>query len=203
MKKRKQGRFPFLKVSRYLILLLVFLVLLSFSDKTIIKQRLVPKKNYYEKELSASAAVQKPFSWDVEKVDEHITKIALPPDPRMSTAEELFIAMNDYRRAQNVQALQKSDLLCGIAQNRSNELFELGELDNHAGFSKYAEGQNEFGSMGEVLFGGSQPQYGVHIVEYGWDRSLTGHREAIRDPLWNWGCAGIAGNFAVFIFGSK
>lgn len=146
---------------------------------------------------------QAPFDWSVEKVDDHITKINLPPDPRMSSVEELNIAMNDYRKAHNVQMVTRNDLLCDIAQKRAEEQLANGGLDGHAGFDKYGENQNEFYRMGEVLFGGVQPQYGVHIVEYGWDRSLTGHKEAIQDAGWNHGCGGIAGYYAVFIFGTK
>ena len=173
-------------------------------------QRLLPKKNYYEKPITS--VIQKnikieptsaPFNWTVEKVDDQITKISLPPDPTMSTADELFDAMNNYRKAHSVSTLTKNDLLCSIAQNRANEQFANGDLDNHAGFNKYVQDQDEFSLMGEVLFGGSQPQYGVHIVEFGWNRSLTGHKEAIQDPDWNHGCGGVAGYFAVFIFASK
>ena len=57
--------------------------------------------------------------------------------------------------------------------------------------------------MGEVIFGGGQPVSGVHIVEWGWDQSLTGHKEAISDPKWSDGCAGIAGYFAVYVFGKR
>lgn len=121
----------------------------------------------------------------------------------MSTADELFDAMNNYRQSHNISTLQKSDLLCGVAQNRANEQVANGGLDGHSGFDKYAQDQNEFSQMGEVLFGGNQPQYGVHIVEYGWNRSLTGHKEAIQNPIWQYGCGGIAGYFAVFIFSSK
>ena len=144
-----------------------------------------------------------PFNWSVEKVDEHVTKISIPRDPRMSTADELFSAMNDYRRAHNIPTIAKNDLLCSIAQNRANEQLANEDLDNHAGFDKYAQNQDEFSRMGEVLFGGGQPQYGVHIIEYGWDRSLTGHKEAIQNPVWTHGCGGVAGYFAVFIFASK
>lgn len=149
------------------------------------------------------APTQSPFDWTVEKVDEHITKINLPPDPRMSTVEELNTAMNDYRKAHNVQLVTRNDLLCDIAQKRAEEQLQNGGLDGHAGFDKYGQNQNEFFRMGEVLFGGVQPQYGVHIVEYGWDRSLTGHKEAIADSGWNHGCGGVAGYYAVFIFGTK
>lgn len=198
-------------IPRFFILFIVFLLFLSFSNRSSLYERLAPAKNYYQKpeitELKSNIKVFKPtpapFNWTVEKVDEHLTKIALPPDPRMSNADELFEAMNNYRKAHNVQIIQKSDLLCGIAKNRADEQLANGKLDGHAGFEKYAKDQQEFSTMGEVLFGGVQPQYGVHIVEYGWDRSLTGHKEAIQDPSWNHGCGDIAGYFAVFIFGTR
>lgn len=197
--------------SKFLLLFMFFLFLLAISDKNPAIKRLTPARNFYQKpkvtELKSNIKIVKPtfvpFNWTIEKVDEHLTKVALPPDPKMSTENELFEAMNNYRKAHNVSILQKSDLLCSIAQNRANEQLANGELDSHAGFEKYAKEQNEFSTMGEVLFGGVQPQYGVHIVEYGWDRSLTGHREAIGDPSWQYGCGGIAGYFAVFIFGTK
>ena len=64
---------------------------------------------------------QPPFDWSVEKVDDHITKINLPPDPRMATSEELNIAMNDYRKAHNLQMVTRNDFLCDIAQKRAEE----------------------------------------------------------------------------------
>ncbi len=198
----------FFIVSKYAVLLIFFLLFLSLSTKPQVIEKLVPNKNYFEKQNSwdlgnIKRTSETPFSWTVEKVNDQVTKVALPPDPRMSTSDELFEAMNNYRKAHSVQTLTKNDLLCSIAQNRANEQLANGELDGHAGFEKYAKDQNEFSTMGEVLFGGAQPQYGVHIIEYGWDRSLTGHKEAIQDPSWQYGCGGIAGYFAVFIFGSK
>lgn len=208
--KKLENYFIFSYVSKFFLLFLVFLALLLFSDQGSVVRRFFPRKNYYEKPNTSKIQkdirllpTESPFNWTVEKVDEQVTRIAVPPDPRMSTPDELFEAMNNYRKAHSVQTLTKSDLLCSIAQNRANEQLANGDLDNHAGFDKYAKNQEEFPRMGEVLFGGAQPQYGVHIVEYGWDRSLTGHREAIQNPAWNYGCGGIAGYFAVFIFGAK
>ena len=211
MIKKKNKTFVPRFFSKFFILFLFFLFLLAFSDKSPVTERLTPAKNFYQKpvteEIKSNIKIiqptKTPFSWTVEKVDEHLTKIALPPDPRMSSADELFEAMNNYRTSHNVQILQKSDLLCSIAEKRANEQKSNGKLDGHAGFEKYAKDQQEFSTMGEVLFGGAQPQYGVHIVEYGWDRSLTGHREAIQNPSWQYGCGGIAGYYAVFIFGAK
>lgn len=201
-------------ISKFFVLFFVFLALFSFSEKNNIKEKLVTGKTRYDrpkvieiktniKTATNNAPTQSPFNWSVEKVDEHLTKISLPPDPRMSTPDELFEAMNNYRSSHNVSVLQKSDTLCSIAQNRANEQITNGGLDGHAGFEKYTKEQQEFSVMGEVLFGGAQPVYGVHIVEFGWDRSLTGHKEAIQDPSWQYGCGGIAGYYAVFIFGTK
>ena len=138
-----------------------------------------------------------------EKVDEHTTITWLPPDDNMSTSDELFTAINTYRRAQGIAEVARSDTLCTIAGKRADEQQALGKIDGHAGFAKYAQEQREFSYLTEVLFGGGQPQSGVHIVEYGWDQSLTGHREAIQDRTMSHGCGGVAGYFAVFIFGTK
>ncbi|MBI3559823.1 hypothetical protein HY087_01710 [Candidatus Gottesmanbacteria bacterium] len=138
-----------------------------------------------------------------EKVDEHTTIMWLPPDDRMSSSDELFSAINSYRISHGIAGVARNDTLCTIAQKRADEQKALGTIDGHAGFPKYAQEQREFSYLTEVLFGGEQPQSGVHIVEYGWDQSLTGHREAIQDRTMSHGCGGVAGYFAAFIFGSK
>lgn len=215
MRRKKESKILLLThFSKYLIMFGAFLFLISYSEGIKVAQKLVPARNYYQKPqtttiqrnikvyVPASTPVPVPFNWTVDKVDEHETKMSLPPDPRMSTADELFIEMNSYRQSHSLPTIQKNDTLCSIAQKRADEQVANGGLDNHAGFDKYAQNQQEFSRMGEVLFGGGQPEYGVHIVEFGWDRSLTGHREAIQDPNWQYGCGGIAGYFAVFIFGT-
>lgn len=142
-------------------------------------------------------------SWDCEKISDKTTACAHPADERMSTIEELNIALNEFRKSHGLNTLEQNGTLCTIAQNRAIELHAQGALDEHEGFEKYAKGQNEFQSMGEVLYGGVQPQYGVHIVEWGWARSLTGHKEAMLNPKWQYGCSGISGYFAVYVFGQK
>lgn len=212
MKKIKKIRlFKLGYVSRFFILFIIFLLLVSVSSKQSFYEKISPSKSYYEKEkttelkrdIKLSEPIPTGFNWSVEKVDEHLTKISLPPDPRMSTATELFEAMNSYRSAHNVSILQKNDTICSIAAKRAEEQVVNGGLDGHAGFEGHAQAQQEFSVMGEVLFGGVQPQYGVHIVEFGWDRSLTGHKEAIGDPSWQYGCGGVSGYYAVFVFGTK
>lgn len=135
------------------------------------------------------------------KIDEHTSASRFGADDHMSTVGELNAAMNQYRASRGLSTLNNSGLLCDIAQKRANENQANGKLDTHAGFGKYAQSQQEYNDIAEVLFGGAQPVSGVHIVEWGWDQSLTGHREAISNPKWQDGCAGIAGYFAVYIFG--
>lgn len=211
--KKKSNSILFTGIFKIIVLLSVFLFLFSISDKTRIIEKWSPVKNEDVKNKEKnivdiktdlnSESVKKTYDWSVEKVDEHITKISIPSDDRMSTVDELNQAMKSYRLANGLPELQKSDGICKIAQNRANEQLSNGGLDNHSGFNKYVQDQSEFNRMGEVLFGGNQPQYGVHIIEFGWHRSLTGHKEAIQDPSWQYGCGGIAGYYAVFIFGTK
>lgn len=206
----KKNRFlSFSHFSKFLVVLFLFLGLLALTDTSGVKSRLVPsgssatpKTITVKRDIVYVTATPTPFQWTVEKVNEHETALSMPPDPRMSTQDELFDAINQYRKANGINEVQKSDALCTIAQKRADEQLANGALDDHAGFDKYVNGQNEFSTMGEVLFGGNQPEYGVHIVEFGWARSLTGHREAIRDTNWQYGCGGIAGYYAVFIFGT-
>ncbi len=208
-KKQNKG-YIFTGLLKVLLLFLAFVYLISQAKGSGIVKKMVPAKSVnapktikLEQTVKYVTPTTQPFDWSVVKEDEHITKMSLPPDDKMSTPDELFTAMNEYRKDNNIPQVQKDDTICSIAQNRANEQLANGGLDNHSGFDKYVQNQNEFSKMGEVLFGGTQPQYGVHIVEFGWNRSLTGHREAIRDSSWNYGCGGIAGYYAVFIFGTK
>lgn len=127
----------------------------------------------------------------------------LPADKYMSTSDELWEALNTYRRAHSLPEFTKSELLCAIAQNRANELLALGELDSHAGFSKYAYEQQIYNSMEEIIQGGVVPLSGTHLVEWGWDRSTTGHREALQSRKMTDGCTAVSGLFAVGIFGAR
>ena len=133
--------------------------------------------------------------------DLFILVLSNPPDERMATADELFIAINQYRASHSLPQLQKHQTLCNIAQTRANQFLELGKLDNHEGFKPLAESQKDFDNMSEIIQGGVQPNLAVHVVEWGWGRSLTGHREAMLEPKWSSGCGGVAGYFSVFIFG--
>lgn len=142
-----------------------------------------------------------------KQIDDKTTRCNNAPDSRMSTADELFVAVNNFRVVHNLNPVQKDDTLCYIAQSRANEMKALGQLDEHQGLNKFFDEQNIIQNIGEVLYGSKdsagQPTLGVHVVEWGWARSVTGHREALLDPKWQYGCGGIGGYIAVFEFGIK
>ena len=139
---------------------------------------------------------------DPIKLNDTITEISTTGADRMAKADEVFSQMNAYRSARGIRTLAKSPTLCGIAQNRASEVNAAGQID-HSGFDKNADNQYEFNSMGEVLMTGEGPSSAVQVVDEGWARSLTGHKEAIEDPDWTHGCAGVSGNTATYTLGTQ
>ena len=135
-------------------------------------------------------------------VDDELSATRFSPDDHMATGDELNSAMNTYRLSHSLPILSFDSLLCQIASTRASQLKDSGKL-SHDGFSDQAHDQNSFNTMAEVIFGGNQPASGIHIVEWGWDKSLTGHHEVISDPKWNEGCGATADFFAVFVFGKR
>ncbi|MBI2032021.1 MAG: hypothetical protein HYT09_00070 [Candidatus Levybacteria bacterium] len=132
------------------IVLFFFFLLVFLGNKTPIYEKQTGERSLLNRddaknEIIDKENVTKPsaesFEWTVEKVDEHLTKIKLPPDDHMSTEDELFDAMNSYRKAQGVQQVQKNDTICRIAHVRAEEQNSNGELDGHAGFDKYVQEQ--------------------------------------------------------------
>lgn len=118
------------------------------------------------------------------------------PEP-MSTKEDLNNAVNSYRKAHNLNELRIDEDLCGIATERASEAkvhFSHQEFQQHIENGDYND--IDFSVIGENLWQGSFS--GVHIVEYGWDRS-PGHRANLQGD-WTRGCAGIDETTAVYIF---
>lgn len=137
------------------------------------------------------------------KVDDITSRTRFAHDNHMSTVDELNIAMNLYRQSHNLSTLKFDSLLCQIAQKRVDQFLKSGEMDRHEGFKPLFDEQDSFPLMVEVLFSGNGPTSGIHIVEWGWDQSVTGHHDAISDPKWTEGCGGVAGYFAAFVFGKR
>jgi uncharacterized protein YkwD len=118
----------------------------------------------------------------------------------MGTPDELFEAVNNFRVANSINPVVKHDTLCRIAQARADKMLADGKA-SHDGMEEQTRSQHDFEWVGEILEGGSKKRFAVHTVEWGWARSLTGHREALLNRSFTHGCGGVAGTFVAFIFG--
>lgn len=119
------------------------------------------------------------------------------PDEPMASAQEVNLAVNQYRQAHGLNQLSIDPQLCDIAQIRASEAathFSHQEFQQHIEAGDY--NHTGFQSIGENLWQGSFS--GVHIVEFGWDRS-PGHRANLQGD-WSRGCAGIHHTTVAFIF---
>lgn len=115
----------------------------------------------------------------------------------MTTVDELNQAVNNFRHTHNLNQLVIPEDLCEIANKRA---IEASTDFSHRQFEESVQkGEYNYVSfelIGENLWQGSLS--GVHIVEFGWDKS-PGHRQNL---LRNWdrGCAGVFETTAVFVF---
>lgn len=124
--------------------------------------------------------------------------------PAEYTGQDLWQAVQNYRRAHNLFPFQQSNELCTVASIRLNEQIELGKLDNHSGFNARAEqffaDHPDWTAINENLASGYETA--VAAVEWGWDQSL-GHQALIKSTDYHYACAAANHGFAVLITGDK
>lgn len=132
---------------------------------------------------------------------------------------EVMSALNAYRQTHNVPALLTDQRLCEYAETRVQDLIAFGGLDHHQGFSAdFADNQrppelkdypgsgfaenlaSQFclnGTSGEPFIANT----GTALIEWCFDSSQKGHREAQLNPRYNAGCVRHGQNMYVVIFG--
>lgn len=142
-----------------------------------------------------------------------------PTLPELSN-EEVFNALNSYRATHQVAALQLNDDLCRYAEKRVSDLVAFGGLDNHQGFKEdFADPQHR----PELLqnYGGSTigenlahqfcrnmttgesfiASTGTALIEWCFDSSTKGHREAQLSTTYKNVCVRHADGMYVVTFG--
>jgi uncharacterized protein YkwD len=115
---------------------------------------------------------------------------------------ELWEAVNKRRQEFGVNPLSQKNELCTIASIRLNELLDLGDLDNHAGFTRLQEERedvqaifNNYSTVAEFLaLGGQTPEETVSM----WENTL-GHRLLLTGGEYVWGCIYAQNTYAVAI----
>jgi uncharacterized protein YkwD len=119
------------------------------------------------------------------------------PSEKMALVDEINQAVNQYRQNHHLNSLYIDKDLCEIASTRAEEVdknFSHDELGKHIENGDY--NKTGFSVMGENIWQGSFS--GVHIVEYGWDKS-PGHQANLKGD-WTRGCAGVYKTSVSFIF---
>ncbi len=124
-------------------------------------------------------------------------------DEQMGTAQEIFDALNAYRRVKGVGTLSWDANLATYAQERANYYNQYG-VDAHEGFKKYTEDTNNVKKLGFYMLGenGSLGYRlsGTHLIEWVF-ASDEGHDNNQKDPRWSDVGVGVSGTGVDIIFG--
>lgn len=145
--------------------------------------------------------------WGVAKqIDENTWTMKVGEDARMSTTQELFEALNNYRQRHGVGRLSLDANLSKFAQDRAQTFSKLGKLDGHAGFLDYVKDENNikklgFWGVGENSSSGYQ-MLGVHLIEWIYAADKP-HNDNQLDPSWTHVGIGISETATDLIFGKS
>lgn len=144
------------------------------------------------------------------------------PEAKEIPDEEVIVALNRYREAHGLYKLEVDPLLCQYAEKRAQDLKMAGKLDSHAGFQKDFSDPNNLPVGIKDYHKGSKfsenlahqycknmttgdsfvAQTGVALIEWCFDSSTKGHREAQLSIESKNFCVRHADNMYVVIFGN-
>ncbi len=137
------------------------------------------------------------------QIDEHTWTMKVQNDDRMSTADELFTALNDYRRSKGVSVLTWDQKLADYANSRAKYFTSIKKTDGHAGFNDFLTNQDGFNKLGFTQLGENTSygyrMLGVHLIEwiYAGDEP---HDQNQRNSIWSHVGIGIDGLSTCLIF---
>ena len=142
--------------------------------------------------------------------------------PKNFTEEELWVALTEYRRAHRRTTLSQDENLCQYARRRVDEHIlnyatmaesnypvpDKYPLDAHAGFRRDGDSNLLFDItkmklVGENLAYWPSAEYSHQVIEWGWDTSTEGHREAQLSEDFTHACLSGREGFFVAIFGKS
>lgn len=145
--------------------------------------------------------------WGTSKqLSEHTWTIRVGQDTKNGTAQEILVALNNYRQRHGKGTLTWHDALGNYAQSRAEYFVSKGDLDSHAGFNDYVNNQDGFNKLGFMSLGeNSSIGYtleGVHLIEwvYAGDKP---HDDNQLDGQWTHVGIGVSGTATDLIFGGK
>lgn len=145
--------------------------------------------------------------WGIAKqINEHTWTMKVGEDARMTTVQELYDALNNYRKMNRVGYLTWDDNLAKFAQTRAETFNLLGRLDQHQGFMDYVNNEENlrklgFWGVGENSSSGYR-MLGVHLIEWIYAADKP-HNDNQIDPSWTHVGIGVSGTATDIIFGNN
>lgn len=140
--------------------------------------------------------------------------------PKNFSESEIWTALGEYRKAHQRTTLEMDENLCIYARKRVDEHItrmatqdkasypsaDKYPLDAHEGFKRDGDSGSLFeitkrNMIAENLAYWPSAQYANHVIEWGWDTSTEGHREAQLSNDFSHGCISGKDGFYVAIFG--
>jgi len=148
-------------------------------------------------------------------------QVTMPQEMHNFTEDELWQALIQYRQAHGRTVQTKDEKLCTYARKRVQDHLnrylttdpqdypvpEKYPLDAHAGFATDADSGYAFEVTGknrlaENLAYWPSAAHANHVIEWGWDSSTEGHREAQLSNDYGFACISGRDGFYVAIFGN-
>lgn len=171
-----------------------------------VKITIVPTKVPTQKKKPTVVPTVDNEPWGVAKqVDEVTWTMKVGEDEKMATAQEVFEALNEYRRRYGSQTLTWDTKLGEYAQTRAKYLNNIKSVDKHEGFNNFVENEDGFNKLGFTMLGENisygYKLNGVHIIEwmYAGDKP---HNDNQLDNRWNFAGVGVEGLATCLIFGT-
>lgn len=158
-------------------------------------------------ELRINQPVNDNEEWGKAKqIGEYTWTMKIGFDPAMATPQEIFDALNNYRRLHGKNTLYWDDRLANYALSRARYFTQIGNLDSHAGFSEFVKSEDNVRSLG--FWGlGENSSYGyrlngTHLIEWVFAGDKP-HDDNQLSSDWTHVGIGVDGNQVDLIFGGQ
>jgi len=145
--------------------------------------------------------------WGVSKqVSDHTWTIKVGEDTQMATPQEIYDALNSYRKVQGKNVLGWNSSLAEYAQSRADFFSKENNLDGHAGFNEYFSNPENIKKTGFFRIGENSSigykMTGVHLIEWVF-ASDAPHNDNQLNSVWNSVGIGVSGTGLDLIFGGN
>ena len=167
---------------------------------------LVPEEKTLEITLNKPPAPDSEEWGKAKQISEHTWTMRIGFDDVMATSSEIFEALNTYRVRHGKNSLQWDDRLASYALSRAKYFTQIGNLDEHAGFSEYVKDENNVKSLGFWALGeNSSYGYrlnGTHLIEWVYAGDEP-HDLNQLNSMWTHVGIGVDGHQTNLIFGGQ